>query len=143
MVHRLLKMYLRSATVNNDLKQNLKYVAKTSSAAELRALQAEREYHKIKQMRYISNHVGDVFEGIISGVAPHGFWVELENIFVEGFVRKDTLGSDLWDYDKRHHQLKGLRSKKNYRMGDKLKVRVVKADVKRARADFELASGDR
>jgi ribonuclease R len=138
MVHRLLKMYLKSPAVDNELKSKLKHIAKTSSAAELRALQAEREYHKIKQMRYISNHLGDVFDGIISGVAPHGFWVELEDVFVEGFVRKDTLGPDLWDYDKRHHQLKGLRSNKSYRMGDKVTVKVVKVDVKQARADFIL-----
>ena len=138
MVHRLLKMYLKGPTAGNEVKQNLKYVAKTSSAAELRALEAEREYHKIKQMRYISNHLGDLFEGIISGVAPHGFWVELENIYVEGFVRKDTLEPDMWDFDKRRHQLKGLRSNKSYRMGDRIRVRVVKVDVKRARADFEI-----
>jgi ribonuclease R len=131
-------MYLKSPAVDNELKSKLKHIAKTSSAAELRALQAEREYHKIKQMRYISNHLGDVFDGIISGVAPHGFWVELEDVFVEGFVRKDTLGPDLWDYDKRHHQLKGLRSNKSYRMGDKVTVKVVKVDVKQARADFIL-----
>ncbi|RKY55493.1 MAG: ribonuclease R, partial [Candidatus Neomarinimicrobiota bacterium] len=108
MVHRLLKQYLIAPSIDPELKKRLKHIAKVSSAAELRALQAEREYHKIKQMRYITNHLGDVFSGIISGVAPHGFWVELENIFVEGFVRKDTLSSDIWEYDKRHHQLIGL-----------------------------------
>ncbi|MEA2077604.1 MAG: ribonuclease R [Candidatus Marinimicrobia bacterium] len=142
MVHRLIKLYLKGPSLNSELKQNLKHIAKTSSAAELRALQAEREYHKIKQMRYITNHIGDVFQGIISGVSPHGFWVELENIFVEGFVRKDSLSSDIWDFDKRHHKLTGLRSKQIYRMGDKLNVRVVKVDVKKGKADFEVVTGD-
>jgi ribonuclease R len=66
--------------------------------------------------------------------------VELENVFVEGFVRKDSLGSDMWDYDKRHNQLTGLRTKKSYRMGDKLDVRVVKVDIKRGQADFEVVT---
>ena len=82
MVHRLLKLYLKGPNLNSELKKNLKYVAKASSAAELRALQAEREYHKIKQMRYISNHLGGVFDGIISGVSPHGFWVEDLRIYM-------------------------------------------------------------
>ena len=142
MVHRLLKLYLKTPTIDAELKKRLKYIAKASSAAELRALQAEREYHKIKQMRYITNHLGDIFTGVISGVASHGFWVELEDVFVEGFVRKESLGSDIWDYDKRHHQLNGLRNKKSYRMGDKLKVRVVKVDIKRGQADFEIVTGD-
>ena len=142
MVHRLLKLYLTSPTIDSELKKSLKHIAKVSSAAELRALQAEREYHKIKQMRYITNHIGDVFSGVISGVASHGFWIELENVFVEGFVRKETLSSDIWEYDKRHHQLIGLRKKKNYRMGDRLDVRVVKVDIKRGQADFEIVIGD-
>jgi ribonuclease R len=140
MVHRLLKLYLKNPSISPEMTQNLKHIAKVSSAAELRALQAEREYHKIKQMRYITNHLGDVFEGIISGVAPHGFWVELENIFVEGFVRKDSLGSDNWDYDKKHHQLLGIRTKRTFRMGDKVNVRVVKVDIKRGQADFEIVT---
>lgn len=138
MVHRLIKRYRKGMQIDPDLKHQLKTVAKQSSAAELRALQAEREYHKIKQMRYISNHLGDIFKGSISGVAPHGFWVELDDIFIEGFVRKDTLESDMWDFDKRQHRLTGLRSKKTYRMGDAVTVQVVKTDVKRARADFEI-----
>ena len=142
MVHRLIKRYRKGNQIDAELKQQLKIVAKKSSAAELRALQAEREYHKIKQMRYISNHLGSVFTGVISGVAPHGFWVELNDIFIEGFVRKDSLGSDLWDFDKRHHLLKGLRSNKSYQMGDNVTVRVVKVDVKRSRADFEIVTSN-
>lgn len=137
-VHRLLKLYIKEQYYNPELKSSLIEIAKRCSATELRAVQAEREYHKIKQMRYIANHLGEVYPGIISGVAPGGFWVELENIFVEGFVRRDTLGSDIWDYDKKHHQLIGLRSHQSYRLGDKLNVRVVKIDIKRARADFEV-----
>jgi ribonuclease R len=139
-VHRLLKLYLHGSVHSSELKSNLKIIAKKSSAAELRAMEAEREYHKIKQMRYISNHLGDVFKGTISGVAVHGFWVELDTIFVEGFVRKDTLDKDMWDFDKRHHQLKGLRSGIKYRMGDSVTVRVVKIDMKNARADFEVVN---
>ncbi len=138
-VHRLLKLYIKGQFYNPELKSKLKEVAKKCSASELRALEAEREYHKIKQMRYISNHLGDVFPGIISGVSPGGFWVELENIFVEGYVRRDSLPSDIWDYEKKYHQLSGLRSGEKYRLGDKLNVRVVKINMSRAQADFEIA----
>ena len=74
----------------------------------------------------------------VAGQEVTGFWVELENIFVEGYVRKDSLPSDIWDYDKKHHQIKGLRSGTTYRLGDKLNVRVVKINMTRAQADFEI-----
>lgn len=139
MVHRLLKKYLRNEALKPEMKRHLKHVAKLCSEAELRALQAEREYHKIKQMRYISTRIGEVFSGTISGVAQHGFWVELHEIFVEGFVHIDTLKNDIWDYDKKKHILKGLRTKTRYQMGEKVNVRVIRTDIKRARADFEIA----
>jgi len=136
MVHRLLKYYLKNKQLDPELKKQLNPIAKSCSAAELRALEAEREYHKIKQMRYISEHVGSEFDGTISGVAQHGFWVELEDCFVEGFVSKDTLPNDIWDYDKRQHMLKGFRSKLQFQMGHRVRVRVIRADIKNARADF-------
>ncbi len=139
MVHRLLKNYLRNEALKPEMKKQLKNIAKLCSEAELRALQAEREYHKIKQMRYISTRIGEVFPGTISGVAQHGFWVELKDIFVEGFVHIDTLKKDIWDYDKKKHILKGLRTKTRHRMGDDVTVRVIRTDIKRARADFEIA----
>jgi ribonuclease R len=140
MVHRLLKYYIQNKPLDPELKQRLKPIAKSCSESELRALQAEREYHKIKQMRYISEHIGSEFEGTISGVAAHGFWVELDKIFVEGFVHKDTLPKDIWDYDKRHHTLKGFHSKMHFQMGHAVRIRVLKADITNARADFALAN---
>lgn len=137
-VHRLLKLYIKGEYFDPKMKSHLTEIAKKSSATELRAIQAEREYHKIKQMRYISNHLGEVFPGIISGVAPGGFWVELDNIFVEGFVHKDSLPNDFWDFNTKHYQLIGMRTKKAYSLGDHINVRVVKIDIQRARADFEL-----
>lgn len=139
MVHRLLKYYIANRPLDPELKKRLKPIAKSCSETELRAMQAEREYHKIKQMRYISEHIGSEFSGTISGVAAHGFWVELDNTFVEGFVHKDSLPNDIWDYDKRHHILNGFRSKKRFQMGDCVRVRVLKADIRNARADFILA----
>ncbi len=139
-VHRLLKLYLKGHYFDPKMKSHLKEIAKKSSAAELRAIQAEREYHKIKQMRYISTHLGEVFSGIISGVAAGGFWVELDNVFVEGFVRKDSLPNDFWDFDPKRFQLIGLRTKKVYSLGQKVNVRVIKIDIQRGRADFEMVT---
>lgn len=136
MVHRLLKYYIQNKPMDPEIKKQLNSIAKSCSEAELRALEAEREYHKIKQMRYISEHIGSEFDGTVSGVAAHGFWVELEDTFVEGFVHKDSLPNDIWDFDKRHHMLKGFRTKLQFQMGHSIRVRVVKADIKNARADF-------
>jgi len=136
-VHRLLKYYLSGQSIPPEINKRLKYIAKASSAAELRALEAEREYHKLKQVRYILRHVGETFDGTISGVAPHGFWVELRDIFVEGFVRSDALGSDIWDFDKRRQILKGFHTKKTYRIGDPLRVQILRADIKNQRIDLE------
>ncbi|MDD4962101.1 MAG: S1 RNA-binding domain-containing protein, partial [Candidatus Marinimicrobia bacterium] len=69
-------------------------------------------------------------------VAAHRFWVELNDTFVEGFVHKDSLPNDIWDFDKRHHMLKGFRTKLQFQMGHSIRVRVIKADIKNARADF-------
>ena len=142
MVHRLLKYYLRNEALKPELKKRLNHIAKVCSETEVRAMQAEREYHKIKQMRYISTRIGEVFGGTISGVSQYGFWVELQDVFVEGFVHTDTLKNDIWDYDKRKHILKGLRSKTRFQMGDHVRVRVLRTDIKKAQADFELA-GDK
>lgn len=138
MVHRLLKYEFAGKKAPQEMQIRLNYIAKQSTDCEIKAMESEREYHKIKSMRFIQNAIGEVFTGRISGVARHGFWVAINDIFVEGFVPVRTLPNDVWDFSKRHHSMKGLRSGTTYRMSDQVTIRVIKVDVEHAQADFEI-----
>lgn len=89
---------------------------------------------------YISDRVGDTLDGAITGVAQFGFFVELENIYVEGLVHVSTLPGDYFDYDRSSQCLVGRRSRRVYGLGDSVTVQVARANVDERKVDFELVS---
>lgn len=140
MVHRLLKYYageIRKDELKN-IRRGLRKVAKKSSENELRALEAEREYTKIKQVRFLRDRIGEWYKGIISGVVEYGFFVEISDFLVDGFVHVRNLYDDYYVYDAQEHMIVGRKYGKKYRLGDIVDVMIKDVSVEERRIDLEL-----
>lgn len=109
-----------------------------SSMTERRADDATRDALRWLKCEYIAKHIGDEFEGIISGVTRFGFFVELKDIYVDGLVHVTSLRNDYYFFDPVHHRMVGERSGIIFRLGDKLKVKVLSVDIDLRRIDFDL-----
>lgn len=141
-IHRIIKDDLRGRM--NDQKKEyyvsiLEDVAQQTSAMERRAEEAERETDKMKIAEYMQQHIGDVYEGVISGVTGWGIYVELPDT-VEGLVHVSTMKDDFYEFDMDNYQMVGEASKKAYRMGDAVKVKVTGADTVNKTIDFILVN---
>ena len=142
-IHRIIKDNLRGRLMREGRTEHyaeiLDEVARQSSVCERRADEAERESDKLKKAEYMSYHLGEEFEGIISGVTGWGLYVELPNT-VEGLVHVNTLRDDYYVFDQESYELRGEMTKKVYKLGDKVSVRVADADKMLKTVDFELVS---
>ena len=142
-IHRIIKDNLRGRLMREGRTEHyaeiLDEVARQSSVCERRADEAERESDKLKKAEYMSYHLGEEFEGIISGVTGWGLYVELPNT-VEGLVHVNTLRDDYYVFDQESYELRGEMTKKVYKLGDKVRVRVADADKMLKTVDFELIS---
>ena len=140
-VHRLLKKYLvendMSMTTINTLETSLIEVASQSSEREVAAVDAERDVDDMKMAEYMESHVGEEYEGIISGITSYGMFVELPNL-IEGLVHISTLKGDYFNYIEEILSMVGKSTKKTYRLGDKVKVKCVAASKLSSSIDFEL-----
>src|SRR5262249_12475282 len=108
------------------------------SKMERRADLAERELIKLKLLNYLSERIGMDLEVVITGVADYGFYSQAEKLPVEGLVHVRTLTDDYYHYEEGSHTLIGKRTKRRYRLGDKVKVKVVRVDVQRRQLDFRV-----
>ena len=138
-VHRLLDVALRGA---GRVPPDLVAIAEESSRRERVAMEAEREIVQLKKIQFMQDKVGNVYEGFVSGVAPFGFFVELRDVFVEGLVHVTTLGGDFYEHVEGQHLLRGRRTRRIYRVGDPVTVRVAGASVERRAIDFVVANGE-
>jgi ribonuclease R len=140
-VHRLLYEYTEGRVDDkrlNEIARKLPQICKHSSEMEIKATEAERESVKFKQAEYMKEHIGRVFEGVISGVAEFGIFVQINDILVEGLVKVRDMTDDYYIYDESQYALIGKYTKKVYRLGDKVKVRVVRVDEIAREIDFVL-----
>ena len=138
-LHRLVKEYNYnySEDIINKNKEYLPVATEHLSTREQEAQNCERDVDKMKKAEYMMDHIGDIYEGIISGVQEFGFFVELDNT-VEGLVRVEDIKGDYFIYNQDLLALLGKRSKKKYAFGDKVKVKVVSADKDKSTIDFEI-----
>ena len=113
-------------------------VAAQSGERERRADEAERETVRLKKAEYMSRHLGEEFDGVISGVTAWGFYVELPNT-VEGLVHAASLQGDYFEYNESAYEMVGQRTGKRYRLGQGVRVQVVRADRATRTVDFQLA----
>lgn len=129
LVHRILKARLRNEPLPRGVDREvweaeLAAMAKQSSQRERRAERVERDMVTIKTLRFLEPHVGEERTGMISGVAPHGLWVELDDPPVEGFAHVSTLEEDWYTYDEELHVLRGEETEIAWRLGQRVRVRL-------------------
>ena len=119
----------------NYLENSLVQIAEHSSEREVAATNAERDVNDMKMAEYMENHIGEEYVGIISSVTSFGFFVELPNL-VEGLVHISNIPGDYYEYVPELLSLIGKSTKKTYRIGDKIKVKVENASKETAQIDF-------
>lgn len=139
LVHRLIRHYLFEQKYNDTehFQTVIPYLAEQSSQCEREAIDIEREVTDMKMAEYMSQHIGEEFEGLISSVTSFGFFVELPNT-IDGLVHITELTDDYYNYDEKNLMLVGEMTGKTYKLSDKVKVRVVSCNKKERTIDFEL-----
>ena len=143
-IHRIISKYLEeNYDVNQKwietYKQEAIDRAKQSSEREKIATQVEREAEDIKKAEYMESRIGEEYEGIVSSITSFGMFVELENT-VEGLIRFENLGDEYFIYDEDRKRLIGERTNTTYKIGDKVKIRVISANKLLRQIDFEIIS---
>lgn len=139
-VHRLIRSY---ATKGIGSEEKAKWagllpeIAEQSSKMERRAVDAERETDSLKKTEYMSDKIGEIFDGVISSVTKFGIFVELPNT-IEGLIHISNMKEDYFTFIENHLMLVGERTGVSYRIGQPVKIKVTKADVETREIDFEL-----
>lgn len=140
-IHRVIKEYLAKGKLNEErlskLRARMNDYAEQSSFREKMAEDAERESLDMKKAEYMERHIGDTFEGIISGVTSFGIFVELDNT-VEGLVHVSTIADDYYEFQEKMLAFMGRHTRKVYKLGDQVKIKVVRVNVEDRAIDFEL-----
>ena len=139
MVHRLLQRYLDSGRSVN--KEKYEEYCKHSSDMEQVAANAERSSIKYKQVEFMADKIGQDFEGTISGVTQWGFYVELEDSKCEGLVSMTELDDDFYEFDEKNYCIVGRHHHKIYQLGDRVTIKVAKANLVARQLDYELVKG--
>ena len=139
LVHRRLKSILTGAKINRkEMREIVQAACNQLNKMELEALRAEREYIKLKQLRWLQTQIGNSFPGIISGVLNFGFFVELEESLAEGLIHIDTLEENDFVFVDEDYMLKSRHTDAVYQLGDSVNVRVVDVIIEKQRANFAL-----
>ncbi|ASF47332.1 ribonuclease R [Methylovulum psychrotolerans] len=140
LVHRAIRHCLQGKNVASFFYgvPDMVLLGEHCSANERRADDATRDVVSWLKCEFMMDKIGEEFSGIISAVTSFGFFVELADIYVEGLVHISNLGQDYFHFDPTSHQLKGERTNTNFRLGDSVKIRVVRVDLDEKKMDFEL-----
>ncbi len=143
-VHRVLKEIFRNGYRDEEsveqLAEFLPDAATHCSRRERIAMEAERDVVAMLKVRFMQDKLGEVYEGVITGVTNFGFFVQLKDLYVEGLVHISTLTDDYYHYIENRHCLRGERTKRIFRIGDSVTIRVDKVDRDRKRIDFSLVA---
>ncbi len=137
MVHRLLQRYLAGGESVSGEKYEQK--CKHASDMEQRAANAERASIKYKQVEFLTDKLGFIFDAVITGVTEHGIYAEIIENKIEGMIPMRELTGDFYVYDEKNYCITGRRSRKRYQMGDNLKIQIVRTDMQKRRLDFIIA----
>jgi len=138
MAHRMLRKHLDSTKIGPTEATKYEKIAIQSSAREMEAVTAERDSIKFKQVEYMMNHVGEEFDGVITGVADWGIYVQENGSLADGMVKLSSIKSDYFEHEAKKYRIKGQRTGKIYRLGDEVRVKLVRADKDDRQLDFEL-----
>ncbi|MBI5182505.1 MAG: ribonuclease R [Nitrospirae bacterium] len=141
-VHRILKMAIGSDKFDErekaHLNETLPQIAQHSSERERTSMEAERAVVSLYKINFIRKYLGEEYPGHISGVTAFGFFVELDNIFIEGLVHITRLYDDFYIFHEKDHSLIGMNKKRRFKIGDKIIVRVDSANAEKRQIDFSL-----
>jgi ribonuclease R len=137
-VHRLLDKWVRTGSASAN-QEELVALGDHCSKMERRAEAAERELVKVRILTYLSTRIGEQLDAVITGVADYGFFAQAERFPAEGLVHISSLVDDYYWFDEGSHTLEGRRSKKRYRLGDRVRVEVARVDLQRRMLDLRLA----
>lgn len=144
-VHRILReveVHGARAAAARAEAGDLSEVARHCSDRERKAMEAEREIVALKKCQFMATRVGDEYDGVIAGVTAFGFFVELSDVFVEGLVRLSSLGDDFYTYVEKSHALVGRHTRRTFRIGDRVRVRVDRVDLDSRHIDFGLVEAE-
>ena len=141
MVHRLLSLYL--ANKPSVSKGEYEEKCKHSSDMEKKAADAERASIKYKQAEYLSDKIGQTFYGLISGVSKWGLFVEIEGNKCEGMVSLKTMADDYYYLDEDNYQVIGQRYGHKYKLGDRVKIKIIRVDIAKKQMDFAFVEEDK
>lgn len=140
-VHRALREARRPMTEarREELTDDLPEIARHTSERERRAADAERELVQWKKVRFMADKVGDEFDGYVTGVSAFGLYIELIEHFVEGLVHVSTMADDYYRFMERAHVLRGENTGRVFRLGDRVRVQVIRVDMERRQLDLGIA----
>ena len=141
-IHRIIKDNLRGRMNESKIEHYqsiLPEVAKRSSEMERRADEAERETIKLKKVEYMQAHIGEEFDGVISGITKWGMYVELPNT-IEGLVHVTNMTDDHYEYNEERYEMIGMHTRKVYKLGEALRVQVLDADRLMRTIDFKIVN---
>ncbi len=138
-VHRQLNSF--DAGKSGYKHKELKKLGTYCSERERAAVEAERDSIKLKQVEYLSQHLGEEFEGVVSGVIENGIFVNLKEMHCEGMVRVSDLNDDYYVYDEKQHCLIGRSNGRKFQLGTEIRVKVVKTDIEQRHIDLQLVDG--
>ncbi len=140
-VHRILKRVLKASikvAEKETWNARLVEIALQTSRRERIAVDAERDVIQRKKVKFMADKVGEIYPGFISGIAPYGFFVELEGFFVEGLVHVSALHDDYYHYDESRHTFIGAKRRRQFRLGDPVRICVEKVDLENLQIDFSV-----
>lgn len=137
-VHRLLDRWIKNGTASADVDE-LAALGEHCSKMERRAETAERELIKVRLLTYLSSRLGEQLDAVITGVADYGFFAQAERFPAEGLVHISSLVDDYYWFDEGAHTLEGRRTKRRFRLGDRVRVEVARVDLQRRMLDLRLA----
>ncbi len=136
MVHRLLEIYLAGKHPSQEELHRYAGLSGYTSQMEQLAMGAERASIKYKQVEYMTERVGKMFDGVISGITQWGVYIEEKETKAEGMIRLRDMTDDFYEFDKKHFSMVGQRKKKRYRLGDAVKVKVKRASLDERQIDY-------
>jgi ribonuclease R len=137
-VHRLLFQYLQHKYIPKEMWHYYDEIAQHSSQREKEAADAERASIKYKQVEYMTDHVGEKFDGIVTGVSKNGLFVEEKETRCEGMVRLRDIGNDYYEYNEKTLTIVGKSTKKEFRIGDRVRLKVLATDLNKRLIDYAL-----
>jgi ribonuclease R len=138
LAHRLLRLHLDNTPISASEQAKFEGISIQSSKREMEAVAAERDSIKFKQVEFMQKNVGREFDAVITGVADWGIYVQEQEALCEGMVKLASMKGDFYEHQATKYQVRGQKTGKVYRLGDAVRVKLVRADAEERQLDFEM-----